>query len=750
MSEAFPNQQLDSDMMGLAKNLALEASRSDQDGRNFGEVFLPDADSFMRPASQLVYDDAPWLSSTMNDVLFVHHDICNEAAQSLGLKSVRKLLISGQLNLKDLPCPSPSTIGSNLRDFESHGQMLSHLVDFADTLGSREVCFLFDFRTHSSQSLLQPNLSSLQGPSLIMYLKGVKLGAEQISRLQCQNHDLQGLHRTVKNGPGLNTMYHFTDVPCIVSGEGLYFFDPQGSYFVDQDQNKARPVGKAHLYVNSDLSNKFADQFVPFQVFGFNAEREFHGTLFRMPIRLASKDEAREVSLGRNMDVEEFQELLASSSNWLNHESLLFLEHLESIEVCSWSEDSGEMVSEFKTSLDLSISASLRLSRRALSANKEWQKFNLMSVFGSVPAIKHMFEVKINTVNRRTGVKQQHHWLIAGMIGSRTSRKMALEHKTKKLVPCVAVAALLSCDGLALPKLEGQLFAYSKVMRTGLPVHINGWFEVTSNAFGLLQNGLSKDNLSSVERFELEWNQELLESSSEAYVDLLASMCPRFKHTPLLFYSRWPQLACIETPFIETVHRPLYSKLAQLPLFLLGSGNFVKLQSGVFPPEASTSSNSNLQRLCSLMFPLFSCPSFLGSEIRNAGVRDVSEISPEKVRARLKGDPRLVHALIAGIPKQEESPSDSTDQVVDAVIEVLEFCLQDLSSHGKRDFKSLHAVRLLPLANGSIVNFPYESFVASEEEQVRPCYLLPRSNLPRRRSSLVSGTRLCITAVCQG
>ena len=33
---------------------------------------------------------------------------------------------------------------------------------------------------------------------------------------------------------------------------------------------QAQPVGKAHIFVNSDMPKKFADQFEPFKVFGFD------------------------------------------------------------------------------------------------------------------------------------------------------------------------------------------------------------------------------------------------------------------------------------------------------------------------------------------------------------------------------------------------------------------------------------------------------------------------------------------------
>jgi hypothetical protein len=38
-------------------------------------------------------------------------------------------------------------------------------------------------------------------------------------------------------------MYMATDVPCIISGEGFFFFDPKGTHFVDADQKQVEGLG---------------------------------------------------------------------------------------------------------------------------------------------------------------------------------------------------------------------------------------------------------------------------------------------------------------------------------------------------------------------------------------------------------------------------------------------------------------------------------------------------------------------------
>ena len=197
----------------------------------------------------------------------------------------------------------------------------------------------------------------------------------------------QGLRRPVRVGPGLISMYLATDVSCVISGEGLYFFDPAGSHFVDVEQREARPVGKAHIYVNSDMPNKFADQFAPFKVFGFDPSRPLAGTLIRLPLVPCSRSpsdgaaaapdqgwtgegewgglepgEQPPAGLGsvgvpggegdgggiRKMSVEELEAVADACQEWLGSETLLFLSHVESVQVSSWHEGDSDMRLRYK------------------------------------------------------------------------------------------------------------------------------------------------------------------------------------------------------------------------------------------------------------------------------------------------------------------------------------------------------------------------------------------------------------------
>ena len=116
--------------------------------------------------------------------------------------------------------------------------------------------------------------------------------------------------------------------------------------------------------------------------------------------------------------------------------------------------DSG-MRLRCKTCLHSPVSPAMRQARVAMLANKDWQKFNLMSVFGAAPAIRSHVQLSINCyfpgaangagaeaggrAGRVADTKQSQKWLVASTLGTKAARKMALEHKPRGWVPLAQV-----------------------------------------------------------------------------------------------------------------------------------------------------------------------------------------------------------------------------------------------------------------------------------------------------------------------
>jgi len=81
-------------------------------------------------------------------------------------------------------------------------------------------------------------------------------------------------------------------------------------------------------------------------------------------------------------------------------------------------------------------------------------------------------------------------WLICSTLGPKSLRKYALDRKDKGLVPLAAVAALLKSSTLGVaPPVDGLIFAFGPAARSGLPVHVNAFFDAHH---GLAWPGLSR------------------------------------------------------------------------------------------------------------------------------------------------------------------------------------------------------------------------------------------------------------------
>ena len=159
------------------------------------------------------------------------------------------------------------------------------------------------------------------------------------------------------------------------------------------------------------------------------------------------------------------------------------------------------------------------------------------------------------------------------------------------------------------------------------------------------------------------------------------------------------------------------------------------MQGGVFRPS---SASERLWILFKDLFPLFACPRSLAHDFRSAGVHDVPEITPERVRKKLKKEPKLIDACAAAIARANaSSPEKISDEVVGLVADALEFCLTDLSSHGTRSFRELHGARLLPVASGHVFCFPFE---ALGQWRVCPARPLPADGV---RCGVPAADRAC-------
>jgi hypothetical protein len=114
---------------------------------------------------------------------------------------------------------------------------------------------------------------------------------------------------------------------------------------------------------------------------------------------------------------------------------------------------------------------------------------------------------------------------------------MALDNKHSGWMPLCAVAALVQRGDTVLPPLDGGVFAFTPVEPSGLPVHVNAWFEVNNNGIVWKRSDSeSEDTVFVGDEAALAWNTELVSCSVDAYLDLLKALFDLIKNDPVAVY----------------------------------------------------------------------------------------------------------------------------------------------------------------------------------------------------------------------
>jgi sacsin len=429
------------------------------------EVYVPQTEGIMVLAGGTMYDDAPWLSSTLNGSMrpvFVHPKLSNELAAIFGAGSLRALLLLNGEFKRNIMCPSTESVRNCLVDLTSiddHHALLD-VLEVCDLLQAKRVSIVHDARSFPTTSLFSPMLAPLQGPALVLHIDRA-LTAEDVVRIQmAPGNGFGGVSvgsRDTHLGHGLMSAYRYTDAPVIVSGDSLFIFDPLGAHVtpVETDelslpqakakakQSSARSNvapqpsincatnGRAFVYVGTDVGTRFPDMFRPFEAlpFGFASYKPFAGTIIRLPLRQqpsAISDACFEYT--------RVQQMYSSLKTDLSV-SLLFCAVLESLSVSVW-EDNADKPQRFHTSF-VQSSTDIQETRRKLALNTEWRKSSLLSSFFTAgwKPVQNLHELNI-VVQDGMNVKSVHDtWLVCNTLGAGRSRDIALREMQVILIP---------------------------------------------------------------------------------------------------------------------------------------------------------------------------------------------------------------------------------------------------------------------------------------------------------------------------
>lgn len=468
-----------------------------------------------------------------------------------------------------------ASIRNILRNYPEGTAVLKELVQNADDAGASTVVFYLDHRTHSSAKLADQALETFQGPSLLVYNNAI-FTAEDFNSIQRIGDSLKkssedSRAKIGRFGIGFNAVYHWTDLPSFISSNYLVMLDPQARFL--PNVNPSNPGKMVDFMTNPAIVSQFPDQFKPYEIDGLKWNKSFNGTLFRLPLRTPEQAQTSLLSK-RALSVQDAAALLDA----LKLEAsamLLFLKSVTKIEIREWKDGPGVSASTSNESrllfsCEATNSTAETMRKRCLVSDKPQLQLAASSVDFALPAD---YTLTVQCTATAVGADARappsvytEQWEICNQLGGRGANQIAShpDNALLRLIPWAGVAACVSVtnadgtigtDSPVSAARDGLAYCFLPLpVRTGLPVMVNGFFELSSNRRDVWQAGA---DMTGDGRTRAQWNIALMkELIAPSYARLLVRLRDALGYSAQ--YQRlWPNLRTTSAPWDEVVRATL-------------------------------------------------------------------------------------------------------------------------------------------------------------------------------------------------
>ena len=543
------------------------------------------------------------------DVQVIHDSVSAKVARLLGVPALSTCLLSAETLGFEQTGPYESItnrIKTVLQEY-TEGGIFKELIQNADDAHASVVRFLVDWRTGPTEKLLSPDMAVSQGPALWAY------NNEEFSPEDFENiNKLAGATKVNEVGKigrfglGFNAVYHLTDVPSFVSGKYFVLFDPNVNHIDNHIPDKSRPGIRINLGSNPRPLSAFQDQFQPYNgLFRCHTQVtdaitfNFRGTLFRFPFR--TSDEAKRSDICQSVYNKDKVKQIVNSFKECSSLLLLFTQHVTQVEL--YEIEDGCQPNDMK--LLLSVSKQLakieRCSNPSLAqhpfieeCSQWWQGILASSITQlTIPSRCEIFEIITKVLQSQlmysqTKLETRETWLVVSCGGADTSVSLASnEGRSRGLLPCGGAAARLksvsSNESTKKPcseikAIDGEAFCFLPLsIPTGLPIHVNGYFAVTSNRRGIWERTTSRQR----QEIEVRWNESLLQDAlCNAYLYLLNDM-KTLQMQDYHFCSLWPVYGRLQSATWGTLVECVYKKIVSNSLQLFNcDGKWLSMKEG--------------------------------------------------------------------------------------------------------------------------------------------------------------------------
>lgn len=469
--------------------------------------------------------------------------------------------------------PITQRIKNILKEYDDERDIFKELIQNAEDAGASTCGFMLDFRTHPSKDLIDEGMSVCNGPCLWAFNNELFLEEDWKNIVRVGSASKENKFEKIgKFGLGFNACYHLTDIPSILSGKRLLILDPNVTHLGKHIRNKANPGIKLDLF-QERLFRRFPGQFKSYQgIFDCDLsnrdQKYYKGTLIKLPFRTEEEASKSEIS-SKVYDKERinaFQQHLTDESLT----TLLFLKHIKSLYLQLFKQESIETVLKISKEEVCSVKIS---NEKHLKGIKE----ALNDLDANCHDIVDCFDANVvEIVCECAEGTSTHYWLLYSCFGTKDSLRMFQRevHQCKFPLPIGGVAVPLQrqSDKMWSPDercANGQAFCFLPLpIGTGLPIHINGSFAVTSNRKALWETGT-----------KLDWNKALLQDAvATAYITTLLEL-KTMSHNGNLknydYYTFWPDIEKVNRafqPLVITFYSAVVQNSKDSPVELLSNG----------------------------------------------------------------------------------------------------------------------------------------------------------------------------------
>ncbi|XDV31222.1 hypothetical protein PO909_033963, partial [Leuciscus waleckii] len=461
--------------------------------------------------------------------------------------------------------PITQRIKNILKEYDEESDIFKELLQNAEDAGATTCKFLLDFRKHKDppETLFDHGMALCNGPCLWIF------NNELFSQEDWRNIVKVGsaskekkVEMIGKFGLGFNAVYHVSDIPSILSGKSLLILDPNVTHLEKHILSKGNPGIKLDPF-QERLYKRFPGQLKSYEgIFDCdlsvqNSKKAYNGTLIKLPFRTQEEANKSEIS-SKVYD----EERIRSFKNHLTDNSqthLLFLKSITSMSLQIVPENAStppwndQIQTPLKISREVMNSIAVSNDTRLQEIANTFRNSDIKSL--NIIDVNKAHIVKIVQENSDKSLTQ--YWLLYSCFGTHDSLQMFQRRNEQEHVfsfPIGGIAVPLHKEAKTNSwspdeslKHEGQAFCFLPLsIETGLPVHINGTFAVTSNRKGLWEKGVKS-----------EWNKALLKDAvTSAYITTLLELKKMAQNGHIQnysFHTFWPNTETVSKTFLPMV-----------------------------------------------------------------------------------------------------------------------------------------------------------------------------------------------------